>query len=589
MSEPLANPPQPAPAPAFAATLVAALADAGVRDACVSPGSRSTPLVLALHRHPGIRIHLHLDERSSGFFALGLARASRLPVAVVCTSGTAAANLLPAAVEANLSRVPLLLLTADRPPELRDLGAPQTIDQTALFGSHTRWYAEAPVPDGTDLAPYARTLGARAVALATGAPAGPVHLNLPFREPLAPDRPAELPPVEARAAGRRPRVWPAPVAPSAEAVAHLCALVERHPRGVIACGPIDDPTIAASVARLARAAKWPVLAEPTSQTRRGGHVAPGFLSHGDLLLGCDEFAAAHAPEVVVRIGALPTSKAFGRWLARHAPEQCVVIDDAAAFRDPAHAAADFVRGAPGATCDAVAAALRTPERGASAWLDAFVAADARAADAVTKTLAQSPALLAAETVRCLGERLPADALLYVANSMAVRDLDAYLPADPGPVRVLANRGANGIDGLVSSALGAAHAGQPTVLLTGDLAFLHDASGILSAGGERVPLTIVILNDDGGGIFSHLPVAALGEAAGFDRLFRTPHGRDLARVCAGAGLPHTRAESRGELEAALADALAAAAPRVIEVAVDAAANLAQHRAVRAAVARALSAS
>ena len=572
-----------APAPSFAAALVGALGRAGVREACVSPGSRSTPLALALEAEPRMAIRVHLDERSAGFFALGLARASRRPVALVCTSGTAAANYLPALVEASLTRIPLIVLTADRPPELRDWGAAQTIDQLHLFGRHVRWFAEAPVPDGRpDTQRLARALGARAVAVAAGSPPGPVHLNLPMREPLAPSC---LPSPGPEALPSGPREWPGALGPAPEAVAWLAGRVARHPCGVVACGPMDEPDAAEAIAALARAADWPLLADPTSQLRRGPHVDDHMLGHGDLFLGDAAFAERHAPELVLHFGAPPTSKAFHGWLERSAPAHVVHIDPAGGFRDPSHAASDFVRGDAASLCRAVVRRLGRP-RTNSAWLDAFVTAERAAAGAVAAVVDVDPTLLAAAAIQTLSGCLPETAILYVSNSMAVRDLDAFLPVAPAPLRVLANRGANGIDGMVSSALGAAATGVPTVLLTGDLALLHDASGLLAASRERLPLTIVVLNDDGGGIFSHLPVARLGDAADFARLFRTPHGQDLGRLCHGIGLSHVRIGSREHLAAALKDSLSRSTPSLLEVVLDADRNLEQHRRVRQAVAAAL---
>jgi len=573
-----------APAPAFAAALVGALGRAGVREACVSPGSRSTPLVLALEAEPRMAIRVHLDERSAGFFALGLARASRRPVALVCTSGTAAANYLPAVVEASLTRIPLVVLTADRPPEARDWGAPQTIDQLHLFGRHVRWFAEAPVPGGRpDLERLARALGARAAAVAAGSPPGPVHLNLPMREPLVPSgrlspEPEALRPVM--------REWRGTLRPAPEAVAWLAERVARHPRGLIACGPMDEPDAAGPIAALARAAGWPILADPASQLRCGPHVDHHTLGHGDLLLGDAGFAERHPPDLILRLGAPPTSKAFHGWLERAEPSHVVHVDPHGGFRDPAHGASDLVRSDIVSLCDAVRRRLGPP-RTPSAWLDAFVAGERAVAETVADVVDADPSLLAPAAVRTLGDALPEARILYVSNSMAIRDVDAFLPATRSRCRILANRGANGIDGMVSSALGASASGTPTVLLTGDLALLHDSSGLLAASIERLPLTIVVLNDDGGGIFSHLPVARLGDPAGFTRLFRTPHGRDLGRLCQGVGLAHVRAESREHLAAALKDSFSRSTPSLVEVVVEAEHNLEQHRRVRRAVTRALS--
>jgi 2-succinyl-5-enolpyruvyl-6-hydroxy-3-cyclohexene-1-carboxylate synthase len=351
---------------AFTAAFFEELTRAGVADVCLCPGSRSTPLAVATARQPGLRCWTHIDERSAGFFALGLAKVKRAPVALVCTSGTAAANFLPAVVEAHYARVPLLLLTADRPPELREWGAGQTIDQRNLYGSHVRWFAEAAPPEaGGDSLRYARALASRAVATARGRPAGPVHLNLPFREPLEPvEIPADATPdLRERdplaASGRPGRPYTAVHTAAATAetgtAAALAELARAHPRGVIACGPFDgDADFAEAVTQLARAAGWPILADPTSQLRRGAHIAGApLIATSDLFLRDEAFAAAHAPELILRIGATPTSKALRRWIMRHAPQHLLLVDPDGAWDDPNHLASELLRVDPTALCAAV--------------------------------------------------------------------------------------------------------------------------------------------------------------------------------------------------------------------------------------------
>ena len=578
-----ASPSDESPASAFAAALVNELATHGVREACIAPGSRSTPLALACFRHPSVRVHVHLDERSAGFFALGLAKASREPVAVVCTSGTAAANLLPAVVEADLGRVPLVVLTADRPPELQDWGAAQTIDQKHLFGRHARWFADAPVPDGTPgVFRTAAALGARAAVVAAGSPAGAVHLNLPFREPLA----SPPPPEDARRSGLEEpsaREWSAGPGVDPEAIALLHELSREHEHGLILCGPLDEPDAADAIADLAARIGWPVLADPASQLRCGPHAGADVLGHADLLLGTDAFSNLR-PSVVLRFGAPMTSKAITRWLVAHPPEHDVRVDLPGAFRDPDHTATDYVRGSAAEVAGSLARRWFEPRK-PSAFAAAFARADRIVEKTLEEALEDGAAFLAAGVARALGAALPPGEQLYAASSMAIRDLDAFLPKRVQPLRVLANRGANGIDGLVSSALGAAHAG-PTTLLTGDLGFLHDASGLLRAGASQAPLVIVVLNDDGGGIFSYLPAAGIVEPEAFETLFRTPHGRDLGALCRGFGLPHARADSRGGFLEAFEAARGAGGPAVVEVSIDAEANVAEHRTLRARVARAL---
>ncbi|MEZ4215438.1 MAG: 2-succinyl-5-enolpyruvyl-6-hydroxy-3-cyclohexene-1-carboxylic-acid synthase [Myxococcota bacterium] len=608
---------------AYALAFVDALAAHGVERVCVSPGSRSTPLCLAVGAIErasagALRASVHLDERSAGFFALGAAKATGRPVALVCTSGTAAANYLPAVVEAHHAGVPLVVLTADRPPELRDRGAGQTIDQVGLYGSHVRWFHEVAVPGPGGPPPrHARTLAARAVAEATRRPRGPVHVNWPLREPLEPERS----PLDARellaagASGAGPRTGRgaqaesdggprgdiaatrAAVALSARASAAAPASIEllarlaaECARGVLALGPSDDD-VAREAAALAAASGWPLLAEPTSGAR--ARVEGGTsVAHADLFLRDAGFARAHAPDVVVRIGRSPTSKPQRRWLEAAPPRALVLVDPDRAWNDASALATHWLDDEPGALCAAAAARLARdalPPRAADGFAADFARADAACARAIDDVLASAPQLGSPGVVRAIADALPDDAWLFASNSMAVRDVDAYWPLERAPRRVLACRGASGIDGVTSAALGAAAAsGRRVCLLTGDLAFLHDVGGLVAAADLALDATIVVVNDDGGAIFSYLPIAAHAEHVDFDRWFRTRHGRDLAHACALAGARHARVDSAAALRERLAASFGERGVSVVEVAVDAAANLAQHRAIEAAALRALAA-
>ncbi len=519
--------------------------------------------------------------RSAGFFALGLAKQTRVPAAVICTSGTAAANLLPAVVEASHSAVPLLLLTADRPPELRDWGAPQTIDQLRLFGSYARWFAELPPPEASPaLLRHARALGSRAVATACARPPGPVHLNVPFREPLEPvpvasDGVAALAadPLAARGRGSRAytRVEPARLAAPDDLLRRLASLAAATPTGVIAAGPLDGPpTLGAAVARLARAAGWPLLAEPTSQLRAGAHVAEAPVSGSyDAFLRDAQLAGSLAPKIVLRLGAPLTSRSFDAWLASHTAASLWLVDPDGRFADPTHRAAELLRLEPEVFCDALAARLeRIPRAPAGAWLEAFASAERRARGALARELAADDRPLGPRAVAELADALPAGATLFVSNSLPIRDVDALFPVSRRPLRVLCNRGANGIDGIVSTALGAAAGGaQPLVVLTGDVALLHDLGGLLAAQRHRIAATFVVLNNDGGGIFSLLPVAAHREAVGFEALFSTPHGLDLAHAARLFGATHFRVTSVEELRLALKQAIGAPGLQLVEVPFD----------------------
>ena len=594
----------------FLAAFFDELGRSGARHVCVSPGSRSTPLTVAAFLEPSLRCWSLLDERGAGYFALGLAKASGRPVALICTSGTAAANYLPAVVEAHYARVPLLLLTADRPGELRGWGAGQTIDQMGLYGRHVRTFVEVPVPPaggGEYWSRYARGLAARAVADAGGPPAGPVHLNWPLREPLEPTAAAFESTRCARTGaddqvtqGESTKVRGATIDSGIAAedlavkethsgglparaqldetlLALLANRVASCERGVIACGPMPlRPALAEAVAALAERSAWPILADPISGLRCGPHCgrAP-VIGSADFLLRDPRFCAAHAPQIVLRLGDTPTSKALRLWLEAGPPDEFWLVDAEGGWREPSQLMSRVLRCDPEGLCRALAEIV--PPRGESAWLRAFVGADGRATRVLAESIAGESALREPRAVREVARGLPGNALLYVANSMPVRDLDAFLPADEKNLRILANRGASGIDGLISSALGAAAAGVgPVALLVGDLAFLHDLGGLLAARRQALPLVIVLLDNDGGGIFSHLPIAERGEAVGFERFFRVPHGLDLEPVGALFGVGYERVLDWHGFRAALARALEAAGTTILHLKIDRDANLAHFR-------------
>jgi 2-succinyl-5-enolpyruvyl-6-hydroxy-3-cyclohexene-1-carboxylate synthase len=468
-----------------------------------------------------------------------------------------------------------------------------------------RWYAEAPPPQpGEASLRYARALACRAVAATRGRPAGPVQLNLPFREPL---EPAVVPgdalgsaPLATDGRGDRPYTGTVPSSPALDPqrVDELAAALGGCERGAVVCGPLDAaPAEAAAIARLAAALGWPLLAEPTSQLRRGAHVAvsagaatahsAALVAGADLFLRDADSAARLAPEAVLRFGDSPTSRPLRSWIERHRPRELVLVDPDAAWHDPGHLASRVVRAEPGPLCEALCARLPLPSGLPSAWRTAFEEAERRTQATLAAALAADPALLAARAVRELAAALPPGATLYVSNSLAVRDLDAFLPPAAEPLRVLCNRGVNGIDGMISSALGAAAAGEgPLALLTGDLAFLHDAGGLLAGRRHGLRASIVVLDDDGGGIFSLLPVAAYGDAVGFEEHFRTPHGLDLGAVSRAYGAAFSRVSSAAELRGALEKSWAHPGVSVIAVPLDRDRNIAQHRALYAAVEQAV---
>jgi 2-succinyl-5-enolpyruvyl-6-hydroxy-3-cyclohexene-1-carboxylate synthase len=660
------------PSTAFGAVLADELARCGLREVVIAPGSRSTPLAIAfweLERAGRVRLHVRIDERSAAFTALGLAKASRRPVALVCTSGTAAANFHPAVIEADESAVPLLLLTADRPPELRGTGASQTVDQVKLYGSAVRWYAESGVPERrAGLAGYWRSLACRAWAHAAGALGtlpGPVHLNLPFRDPLVPDAPPAPPAhtpagatpfsdnsnkrVSATAAGRaagdpvpvggqagadvspladnsNKRAsanrggggssggqvdWPEPLDGrpdgqpwtriSDDAPAAVPLELPWTERGVVVCG--DGEYDAGALIELAERAGWPVLAEPSSGARRGPNALTGY----QYLLASPEFMAAHRPAVIVAAGrpGLTRPQSALLALARQPGDgqpgdgqpgaadmvrHIVVAQGPGMWADPQRAATD------------VAAAIRltgAPGAGSGRWLAAWRDADAAATQAASAVLDDwrgDPgvgALSEPEVARELAAALPEGALLWCGNSLSVRDVDLLMPPR-ADVRVIASRGASGIDGTFSTAAGAAMAhaadrpGAVAFALIGDLSLLHDTPGLAIGPGEPRPdLCVVVVNNDGGGIFAGLEPAAF--TGPFERVFGTPHRASLDQLAAAFGIPYTLVEGPGDLLKAVAATAGGTGPRIVEARTARAANAGLRAAMRAAGVRAAAAS
>jgi 2-succinyl-5-enolpyruvyl-6-hydroxy-3-cyclohexene-1-carboxylate synthase len=530
---------------AFACTLVDEWVRGGVTDAVVCPGSRSTPLAVALAAHSDMTVHVRLDERSAGFTALGIGKATGIPALVVTTSGTAAAELHAAVVEADLARVPLIACTADRPPELRDVGAPQTIDQTHLFGRSVRWFCDPGVPDRSTRDSW-RSLAARALAESTagqGGP-GPVQLNLPFREPLLGD--------PAGAGGTSPgrpegqpwhQVVTGPTPPPVGATDPLVAWAtgDTTRRGVIVAGAgCGDPS---DVLALSDALGWPVLADPRSGVRLD---RPGVIATADGILRSPRFAAGHVPDAVLHLGEPWVSKVVTTFLSAttQAGVEAVAVDPFGGWLDPDRQVSRFIRCDPSLFCREVVrrvGAVPRPEQaaGGSAWATAWQRAESAARTVVTTMLGAGgdPVLTEPSLAHRLFARVPAEATLVVSSSMPIRDLEAFaLPRPHGP-RVLSNRGANGIDGVVSTALGVALGTPgPTVGLVGDLAFLHDVSALVRSDGFGPDLTVVVADNDGGGIFSFLGPASVLDPVTFDTLFGTPQLPDVAAVAAGFGWP-----------------------------------------------------
>jgi len=523
----------------WAAAILDALAGSGITDIIVAPGSRSTPFVLAAAASTRFRLHDVLDERSAGFFALGMARATGRPPLVLCTSGTAPAHVYPAVIEAGLTYLPLVVLSADRPFDLAHAAAPQTIDQTKLFGDHARLFVELGLPDA-DGAAALRRLCACAVAAALGPTPGAVHLNARARKPLEPGR---LPPAGIEAAPPPPRIHAARLTPDPAAVAEIAALLAGVRRGLIIAGPAPagqaDPSARAAAWALVAATGFPLLAEAASQLRfAGGPTPPDPALLADLAL--------EPPELVVQLGAPPTTAAWDRLAAPRiviAPHGCP---------DPSGAALHVLGSELPAACVALAQAMVRPA-GDPAWAARVAAAADRRRRAVAAEL-DGTGLTEGHVARAVVASLPPGAQLAIGNSLPIRAIDTFAPERAADVVVLHQRGANGIDGLVSGAAGAAVAtGRPTTLLLGDVSLLHDVGGLHTVRHVRGPFTIVCVNNDGGRIFEQLPVAAVPGVGAALEHFTTPHGLGFAPAAALFGLRHVLADSPSALAAALARA------------------------------------
>lgn len=578
---------------ALGLVMVDELVRCGMKDACLAPGSRSTPMALALAKNASLNLHVCIDERSAGFLALGIAKSSRRPVALLTTSGTATANLLPAVVEAHLSAVPLLLLTADRPPELRDTGAGQAIDQIKLYGDYVRWFAEVGVPEPREgSVQFWRSMACRAWAHCIHRPAGPVHLNLAFRDPLVPvaDEAGFPFSTEGRSDGRPWHRFPLPLnEPSPGLISEVAGEISTAKRGLVVAGfsewcPVAAPSVQgsangrdpAAAGRLASHLGWPLLAEATSGARLGFPA----ISTYDALLRHVPFAQAHRPDLIIRIGSIGLSRALNQILD-HSVKQ-ITVYNGPFVPDPRRSSSTIICADPASTCDEL---VRQAESNpAGGWLEGWIEAEGLARSEIDRLLDLQPTINEPVLARDLAGWLPEGGNLVAASSMPIRDLDWYMrPRDN--LKLFANRGANGIDGFVSTVLGIALAADGyTAALCGDLSLLHDQNGFLLAANNPVHAAFVVANNNGGGIFSFLPQAA--DEAHFERLFGTPHNLDLKALSGVYGLRHTLVETPSDLAPALENARSKGGLHILEAKTDRAANVEIHRALWKAVADAL---
>jgi 2-succinyl-5-enolpyruvyl-6-hydroxy-3-cyclohexene-1-carboxylate synthase len=571
---------------ALASAFVEELARCGVRRAVVSPGSRSTPLAVALWREPGIEVTVILDERSAAFFALGAAQASGAPVAMLCTSGTAAANFHPAICEADESAIPLIALSADRPPELRGIGAGQTIDQIGLYGSAVRWFCEVGTHEADDegLLHY-RAVACRAFAAARGeSRPGPVHLNLAWREPLAPvaveGAVTATDPLALEGRGERPltAVTTQDHEPSDFLLEEVAKHIDEAATGVIVAGRQLNPELREPLAHLAAAAGLPILAEPTSQLRCGPHDRSHVVTTYDLLLRDEAFAGRLRPDLVLRFGEMPTSKPLRTWIATSGADQ-LVVDPLGGWDEPSRRAAALLRADPTELAAGWAARVG---RGDRANAEAWIAAERAAAATIDTALTTDGPPTEPALHRALGAAHRDGDLVYTASSMPIRDQEAFLATGEADALFLCNRGANGIDGLVSSGIGAAAAtGRPTTIVTGDLGLLHDVGGLAALRDVETPVRVLVIDNGGGGIFHFLPQAKALEGGEFEALLGTPREVEAERAAALFRLPYRAVDALDELPDALA-----AGTGLIEVVVDRQANVEAHRLLTAAVSAAL---
>ncbi len=599
------------PTYAYVCAFVDELQRAGIQNVVVCPGSRSTPLALAVAAQPGIHMWMHVDERSAAFFALGMAKRSAQPVALLCTSGTAAANFFPAIVEAHLTHVPLLVLTSDRPHELRENGAPQTIDQIHLYGSHAKWSVDVALPEATNAAlRYVRTLADRATALTTALPAGPVHLNFPLREPLTPAPIAHqpLPPIAERDTvawlGRSDNAPYVTVrdaeqrTPDSATVAHLSELIQKTRHGIIIVGPQEHPSLLEPLVSLAQRVGYPILADPLSQMRSSGtsdqsHVLTSY----DAFLRIDAFVEKMQPDLILRFGAMPTAKPVLTYLKRYPSCPLIVIDGNDDWQEPTQLATELLHTDSVALCEALVGTdvsrpthdVTVQERvihqtRTDTWLSTWQQADAQTKQALQATIQDFTEPFEGRVFTELSQLLPEGALLYTGNSMPVRDLDTFFWGS-NRLRIMGNRGANGIDGMVSSALGASAVGDgPNVLVIGDLSFFHDMNGLLAARLHTLDLTIIVVNNDGGGIFSFLPQADYPEH--FEQLFGTPTGLDFSHAAALYNGHYQRVADWQQFRSAVQRGIHDGGLHIVEVKTERESNVHMHRQLWQSVRRAL---
>ncbi len=556
------------------------LARAGLQSACIAPGSRSTPLTVAFAKHPKIRVYSLLDERGAAFFALGMALVSKIPTALVCTSGTAAANFYPAIIEADSAAVPLLALTTDRPHELRHSGSNQTIDQVKMYGNHARWFVDVALPQANppEIALRSlRTLANRAVSATMGLPPGPVHLNFPFRKPLEPapvagDAPKQLNHLPPKNNKPFTKISRGVVSPPAEQLDLLTKAIQNAARGMIVCGPrCPGRDFPAAVTQLARTSGFPIFADALSGVRFGPHVEPAnslILSGYETFLQREVVAGWAAPDLILRFGAMPISNRLGLYLGANHNSRRIVINGNGLWQDDTHTSTDLIWADPAVTCTAVTNRLASGAGHSNdeAWVNRLIHAEAETWEIVDS--AQEKEFFEGVILFDILQLIPHKSTLFVSNSLPVRHLDQFSSPHLSKIRVLANRGASGIDGTIASALGSAAAtDEPLVLVIGDLSFYHDMNSLLAMKRCGINITIVLINNNGGGIFRRLPIANFDPP--FTDLFLTPHNLDFEPVARMFGTGFVRTANRDTFRRIFRESAGSNTSRIIEVTTDSA--------------------
>lgn len=490
----------------------------GVKEAVVCPGSRSTPLAMLALAHQEINVHVLVDERSAAFYALGLAKAHKKPVLLICTSGTAAANFYPAIVEAHYSRVPLIVLTADRPHELREVGAPQAIDQQFLFGKFVKWFTDLALPEESQtMLRYVQAAAARASHISMQEPKGPVQVNVPLREPLLPDM--TIDPFQREETETKKVLVAGQAFPNDYVMSELASIIDLSPKGIIVAGELHELEEQEAVLSLARALNYPILADPLSHLRNGHDSGAHIVDAYDSLLKDEELQQHLLPDIVIRFGPMPVSKPLFKWLEKHGEVKQIVVDAAGGFRDPGLTATYMIESHIASFVDEVLNRVGTHED--TNYLNRWQRVNSSFRTHLAH-YSDEDLTFEGNVYRHLQHLLPKESVLFVGNSMPIRDVDTFFETQTKPFRMMANRGANGIDGIVSTALGTyAALKQPITLVIGDLSFYHDMNGLLAAKLMQIPLTVVLLNNDGGGIFSFLPQAS--DEPYYEKLFGTPTG------------------------------------------------------------------